>query len=106
VCTIQADSPKFEDASSASNSRPLEVDLNMHNNRRKKYLMILVTISIMTPAVARGAIDKGALQAGARTHIIINEVRHELATLPYYGVGVPGLFDVKNELQVETDRPR
>lgn len=57
----------------------------MKKRRLKKLLMILVTISIMTPAVARGAIDKGALQAGARTHII-NEVRHELATLPYYGV--------------------
>ncbi len=77
----------------------------MYNKRLKQYLMILVTISIMTPAVAGGAIDKRALQAAARTHII-NEVRHELATLPYYGVGVPGLFDVKNELQVETDRPR
>jgi len=57
----------------------------MKKRRLKKLLMILVTISIMAPAVARGAIANGALQAGARNHII-NEVRHELATLPYYGV--------------------
>jgi len=63
----------------------MEVDLRMKKRRLKKLLMILVTISIMAPAVARGAIANGALQAGARNHII-NEVRHELATLPYYGV--------------------
>jgi hyperosmotically inducible protein len=63
----------------------MEVDLRMKKSRLKKLLMILVTISIMAPAVARGAIANGALQAGARNHII-NEVRHELATLPYYGV--------------------
>src|SRR5882757_8822406 len=63
----------------------MEVDLRMKKRRLKKLLMILVTISIMAPTVARGAIANGALQAGARNHII-NEVRHELATLPYYGV--------------------
>jgi len=65
----------------------MEVDLNMYNKRLKQYLMILVTISIMTPG-GRGRVPliKRAVQAAARTHII-NEVRHELATLPYYGVG-------------------
>jgi hyperosmotically inducible protein len=40
---------------------------------------------VISPAVVCHASAKGKPQGDARTHII-KEVRHELATLPYYGV--------------------
>jgi hyperosmotically inducible protein len=47
--------------------------------------MIVLMISLFTPAIVRDVVAKAKPQGGARTHII-KEVRHELATLPYYGV--------------------
>jgi hyperosmotically inducible protein len=57
----------------------------MYKKGLRIILMVYVMISIITPAVVHHAFAKTALQEGARAHII-NEVRHELATLPYYGV--------------------
>ncbi len=48
-------------------------------------LAITLMVSIFTLAVSRSALAKKGYQAGNRAHII-REVRHELATLPYYGV--------------------
>jgi hyperosmotically inducible protein len=57
----------------------------MYQKGLRTLLMIFVVISMIAPAVVRNGFAKTAMQADARTHII-NEVRHELATLPYYGV--------------------
>lgn len=56
-------------------------------NRKLRALVMLSTISVFASAMALnafGAMPPGAAQAG-NAHII-KEVRHELATLPYYGV--------------------
>jgi hyperosmotically inducible protein len=46
---------------------------------------MLTTISAFTPPLMGGAFASGKPQKDARAHII-KEIRHELATLPYYGV--------------------
>jgi hyperosmotically inducible protein len=45
--------------------------------------MLLMAISLFTPAIMREASAKTAAQVDAR---LVKRIRHELATLPYYGV--------------------
>jgi len=45
--------------------------------------MLLMAISLFTPAILREASAKTAAQVDAR---LVKRIRHELATLPYYGV--------------------
>ena len=51
-------------------------------NRKLRALVVILTISMFASPVVRNAF--GSPQ-GPSAHII-KEVRHELATLPYYGV--------------------
>ena len=53
-------------------------------NRKLRALVMLLTISVFASAVVRNAF--GTVTPQASTAHIIKEVRHELATLPYYGV--------------------
>ena len=54
--------------------------------RRPLLLVILLTmISAFTPPLVGGAFASGRPQKDARAHVV-KEIRHELATLPYYGV--------------------
>src|SRR6267143_6632172 len=53
-------------------------------NRKLKALVILLTILVIPSLVVRSAFGIGTPQAS--TAHIIKEVRHELVTLPYYGV--------------------
>jgi len=53
-------------------------------NRKLRTLVMLLTISVFASAVVRDAF--GTAMPQASTAHIIKEVRHELATLPYYGV--------------------
>ena len=53
-------------------------------NRKLRALVMLLTISVFPSAVVRNAF--GTVTPQASTAHIIKEVRHELATLPYYGV--------------------
>jgi osmotically-inducible protein OsmY len=54
----------------------------MYKTKPGKYAILLVLISLFAAAAVRNA---GATSAQANARII-KEVRHELATLPYYGV--------------------
>jgi hyperosmotically inducible protein len=54
------------------------------SNRKLRALVILLTISVSASAFVRSVF--GAVTTQASTAHIIKEVRHELATLPYYGV--------------------
>jgi hyperosmotically inducible protein len=53
-------------------------------NRKLRALVMLLTISVFASAVVRNALATTTPQVS--TAHIIKEVRHELATLPYYGV--------------------
>jgi len=53
-------------------------------NRKLRALVLLLTISVFASAVVRNAF--GTVTPQASTAHIIKEVRHELVTLPYYGV--------------------
>lgn len=53
-------------------------------NRKVRALVILLTIAVFASAVVRSAF--GMVTPQASTAHIVKEVRHELATLPYYGV--------------------
>jgi hyperosmotically inducible protein len=59
--------------------------VNMRKGRLIRLIIALMLISLFIPSVVRHASAKTTLQTGARAHII-KEVRHELVTLPYYGV--------------------
>lgn len=56
----------------------------MHKRRLRTLVIVLTTISVFTPAIMRNAFATERGQV-ANAHII-KEIRHELATLPYYGV--------------------
>ena len=45
--------------------------------------MLLMAISLFAPAIMREASAKSSAQVDAR---LVKRIRHELATLPYYGV--------------------
>ena len=51
--------------------------------RSLRIAMLLMAISLFTPAIMREASAKTAAQVDAR---LVKRIRHELATLPYYGV--------------------
>jgi hyperosmotically inducible protein len=53
-------------------------------NRKVRALVILLTIAVFASAVVRSAF--GMVTPQASTAHIVKEVRHELVTLPYYGV--------------------
>lgn len=59
----------------------------MNTCKRRLLLLVimLTTISAFTTPLVGSAFASGKPQKGARAHII-KEIRHELATLPYYGV--------------------
>jgi len=56
----------------------------MNKRRLRALVIVLTTISVFTPAIMRNAFATERGQV-ANAHII-KEIRHELATLPYYGV--------------------
>jgi len=56
----------------------------MNKGRLRALVIVLTTISVFTPAIMRNAFATERGQV-ANAHII-KEIRHELATLPYYGV--------------------
>lgn len=56
----------------------------VHKRISKTLFISFITVSLFTVGVVRDASAKG-YQGGNRAHII-KEVRHELVTLPYYGV--------------------
>jgi hyperosmotically inducible protein len=56
----------------------------MRKTHLKTLVMVFVTVSLFAPAIVRAALATNGIQAN-RAHIV-REVRHELATLPYYGV--------------------
>jgi hyperosmotically inducible protein len=59
--------------------------VNSCKRRLLLLVILLTTISAFTPPLMGGAFASGKPQKDARSHII-KEIRHELATLPYYGV--------------------
>jgi hyperosmotically inducible protein len=59
--------------------------VNTCKRRLLLLVILLTTISAFTTPLMGGAFASGKPQKDARAHII-KEIRHELATLPYYGV--------------------
>jgi hypothetical protein len=55
----------------------------MRKRNLRIVVIVLMAVSLFTPAVMREASAKSAAQVDAR---LVKRVRHELATLPYYGV--------------------
>jgi hypothetical protein len=55
----------------------------MRERNLRIVVIVLMVVSLVTPAVMREASAKSAAQVDAR---LVKRVRHELATLPYYGV--------------------
>ncbi|MEY2458126.1 MAG: hyperosmotically inducible periplasmic protein, partial [Acidimicrobiaceae bacterium] len=51
--------------------------------RSLRMAVMLMVISLFAPAVMREGSAKSAVQVDAR---LVKRIRHELATLPYYGV--------------------
>jgi hypothetical protein len=69
--------------------------------------MLLMAISLFTPAIMREASAKTAAQVDAR---LVKRIRHELATLPYYGVFDWLQFEVRpdntDEVRCRSSRKR
>jgi hyperosmotically inducible protein len=59
--------------------------VNTCKRRPLLLVILLTTISAFTPPLVGGAFASGRPQKDARAHVV-KEIRHELATLPYYGV--------------------
>jgi hyperosmotically inducible protein len=59
--------------------------VNTFKRRPLLLVILLTTISAFTPPLVGGAFASGRPQKDARAHVV-KEIRHELATLPYYGV--------------------
>jgi hyperosmotically inducible periplasmic protein len=57
----------------------------MYGGRMRTLVMIFVLISVSAPALAHAVSAKDKPQKGSHANIV-KEVRHELVTLPYYGV--------------------
>ena len=66
--------------------------------RKLTSLVMLLTVSVFSSAVVRDVI--AAVTPEANTAHIIKEVRHELATLPYYGVFDWLAFEVNSDNRV------
>jgi hyperosmotically inducible protein len=75
---------------------PEEVEGNMSKKSLLTFCIAVLTISIFAPAIVGDAFAKARPQ-GALSARVIRQVRHELVTLPYYGV-----FDWL-EFEVRTD---
>src|SRR5712664_3109443 len=58
-----------------------ETDMRKRSSRMA--MVLLMAVSLFTPAVLRDASAKSAAQVDAR---LVKRIRHELATLTYYGV--------------------
>jgi hyperosmotically inducible protein len=59
--------------------------VNTCKRRPLLLVILLTTITAFTPPLVGGTFASGKPQKDARAHIV-KEIRHELATLPYYGV--------------------
>lgn len=57
----------------------------MYGGRLRTLVMVFVLISVFAPSLVSGASAKDKPQKGSHANIV-KEVRHELVTLPYYGV--------------------
>jgi hyperosmotically inducible protein len=62
-----------------------EVEVNMNRTNLRTIPIAVLAIAIFAPAILGGALVNTPVQ-GAPSARLIKQVRHELATLPYYGV--------------------